>query len=221
MRYLIHTCNQRLWYVNDYLISSMIKQGIDRQNIAVYLDKNNDGCLESCMKSFLTVHKKGHTWHLQDDILICDDFKERTEYAYEESIVCGFCYDKDDRKRFVGRVNVKEMWFSFPCIRIENKIARDCAKWYFNYAKTAKEYRVLVNSKKYDDSMFFDYVADNWQTISVLNLKPALVDHVDYLIGGSIVNKIRPEKETHSVYFEDTYLISELEKQLKESKIKH
>ena len=213
MKYLIHTCNDRLWYVEKYLIPSMIEQGIDKDSILIYLDKENEGCLESCMKAFALVDKTGYTWHMQDDVLICHDFKERTEQEYE-GVVCGYCYDKDDRKRYKGQVNVKEIWYSFPCIRIPNKIARACAKWYFNYAKTANEFRVWVKMKRYDDSMFHVFLEDYYPDMKILNLVPTLVDHVDYIIGGSIVNKIRPEKETHSVYFEDFYLIEELKKKL-------
>lgn len=218
MKYMIHCCKQRLWYVYEYLIPSMIEQGINKEDIDVYLDKNNDGCLESCMKAFLSVPNDDEsTWHMQDDIIICSDFKQRTEELYSERIICGYCYDKDYRKNVVGKCRPKEMWFSFPCIKIPNRIAKKCAKWYFNFAKSDRAYHTLVLAKKYDDSVFCSYLMDFYPNESVLNLKPNLVDHIDYLIGGSIVNKIRPEKETHAPYFEDTYLIKELEDKLKKN----
>lgn len=217
IRYLIHTCNDRNWYVNEYLIPSMVEQGIDRNNIDIYLDKNNEGCLVSCMKAFSSVISDGHTWHLQDDVIICSDFKERTEKEYEESIVCGYCYEKDGRKDYVGRVNPKEMWYSFPCIRISNRVARSCARWYFNYAQFQRCYQIWIKMKKYDDSMFEIYLQDYDPDVSILNLKPNLVDHVDYLIGGSVINDMRPEKETHALYFDEKYLLKKLEVRLKNS----
>ena len=147
--YLIHTCNQRFRYVKDYLIPSMINQGISKEDVQIYLDVNNDGCLESCMQAFMSVPKDGNTWHLQDDVIICHDFKERTEKDYQEDIVCGYCFVGDDKKRYIGSVSQRQMWYSFPCIQIPNKIARDCAKWFFNKAKRNPEYQVWIKMKKY------------------------------------------------------------------------
>ena len=213
-KYLIHTCNQRLWYVHEHLIPSMLAQGIASWDIEVYLDKENEGCLLTCMKAFLAVPPSGYTWHMQDDVIICSDFKQRTEYPYEEDIVCGYCYDKDDRKNYTGRVEQEHMWYSFPCIRIANKLARGCGRWFFNEAQFAKEYQTWIKMKKYDDSMFDWYTKYHWTEVSVLNLIPNLVDHIDYLIGGSIINSIRPEVETHAVYFQYKYLIDELKEKL-------
>ena len=216
MKYLIHACNKRLWYVDNYLIPSMIEQDINRKDIDVYLDKNNEGCLESCMKAFLSVPNDAEsTWHLQDDVIICSDFKQRTEELYNEGIVCGYCYDKDDRKNVVGNCKPKEMWFSFPCIKIPNKIAKKCANWYFNKVKQDNAYGVYVRSKKHDDTLFYIFMEDYYPDMNVLNLMPNLADHVDYLLGGSVVNYMRLEKETHATYFEDAYLIEELEQKLK------
>ena len=52
MRYLIHTCLQRHWYVKDYLIPSMIAQGIPDEEIQVWLDSERKGNLASCIESF-------------------------------------------------------------------------------------------------------------------------------------------------------------------------
>ena len=213
--YLIHTCNQRFRYVKDYLIPSMINQGISKEDVQIYLDVNNDGCLESCMQAFMSVPKDGNTWHLQDDVIICHDFKERTEKDYQEDIVCGYCFVGDDKKRYIGSVSQRQMWYSFPCIQIPNKIARDCAKWFFNKAKRNPEDQVWIKMKKYDDSVFDVYLQDYHPDIKVLNLVPNLVDHIDYLIGGSVTNYMRPEKETRALYFEDIELIKDLENELK------
>ena len=77
-QYLIHTYPKRLWYVEQYLIPSMLAQGIDKASIIVYNDVNKEGNLLSCMKAFASVNNDDNgTWHLQDDVLICKDFKER------------------------------------------------------------------------------------------------------------------------------------------------
>ena len=149
-RYLIHTCEERWWYVSDYLVPSMIEQGIHRDDISIYLDVG-DGCLVACMKAFLSVpNNDDGVWHLQDDIIICSDFKERTE-QYDEGIVCGYCYVKDDRQRYVGEVDKRKIWYSFPCIRIPNRIAHGCGAWFYSHVLNNKEYYMWIRAKKYDD----------------------------------------------------------------------
>ena len=215
-KYLIHTCNQRLWYVKDYLIPSMVMQGIDENAISIYLDTENDGCLEACMKAFLSVpNNNSSTWHLQDDIIVCSDFKDMTEKFYSCDVVCGYCYAFDGNKDKVGYVTSKDMWYSFPCIKIPNKIARKCANWYFNKVKHDDAYRLYVQSKRHDDTLFHMFMEDYFFDTIVLNLVPNIVDHVDYLIGGSITNKIRPEKETHAAHFIDSAVLENLEKILR------
>ena len=216
MKYLIHSCKKRYWYVKNYLIPSMVKQGIREQNIHVYLDYNDDGCLQSCMKSFNGMPDDNTgTWHLQDDVIICSDFKERTLRlsSLYDGIICGYCYRFDDNRYKIGNVKAKEMWYSFPCIYIPNKVARDCANWFYNKVVNDGAYFLYVKSKKHDDTLFRIFVEDYYPNIHVTNLSPNLVDHIDYLIGGSIINNSRDVKETHAVYFEESELVKELEKE--------
>lgn len=214
-KYMIHACLDRLWYVNEHLIPSMTEQGINREDIDIYLDEKKEGCLFACMKAFYSVSKEEvGTWHLQDDVLISSDFKKKTEEYSKDYIVCGYCFTLDYSKVYTGFVEPKHMWFSFPCIYIPNKVARQCAKWFFNKVIKDRAYSVYVNSKRHDDTLFHWFVEDYYSDMKALNLVPNIVDHVDYLIGGSIVNAIRPDKETHAAYFEDNYLVDDLSKKL-------
>ena len=90
MKYMIHACPKRMWYVGDYLIPSMLAQGIDKGNIIVWNDIDGVGNLASCLASFASCQEEGETWHLQDDVVICHDFAERTASA-PKGVVCGFC----------------------------------------------------------------------------------------------------------------------------------
>lgn len=81
MKYMIHACPKRMWYVSDYLIPSMLAQGIDKGNIIVWNDIDGVGNLASCLASFASCQEEGETWHLQDDVVICHDFAERTASA--------------------------------------------------------------------------------------------------------------------------------------------
>ena len=51
-KYVIHACQQRKWYVDDYLIPSMLKQGINEDDITIWLDDKHQGNLFACMNCF-------------------------------------------------------------------------------------------------------------------------------------------------------------------------
>lgn len=213
-KYLIHSCIPRQWYVDEYLIPSMLKQGIHIDDIDVYYDENNDGCLESCMKSFLNMPDDNDgTWHLQDDVIISASFKERTEH-FNHSIVCGFCSQYDTHK-LGGWSNVSDAWYSFPCIRIPNSIAKQCGKFYYNSVIHNPEYRVWIHSKKYDDSIFKIFLEMYYPEMKVFNVIPNLVNHIDYLIGGSIINSVRNDKIIASLFWDENNLIEALRTNLK------
>lgn len=210
IKYVIHACPSRMWYVNDYLVPSMKSQGITL--VDVKCDTNNRGCLEHCMDIFMKMWGDGGTWHLQDDVIICRNFKELTE-EYSSGIVCGFDYVLDHPEN-VGYVTPDKMWYSFPCIHIPNELARECAKWFYKKARKDDKYAKWVAERKFDDSIFQEFLINNYPEMRVLNLKPNLVDHVDFLIGGSIINGARKYPQTRAQYFDDNGLVTELKNRL-------
>lgn len=215
-KYLIHASPKRIWYVTDYLIPSMIAQGIDRSDILILNDATGIGCLMKTMTCFAeTERNDSGVWHLQDDVLISRDFKERTE-AYNFGVVCGYCYDtEDDRIGRSGYVRMEDMWFSFPCIRIPNSLARDVGEWFFKTVLPENLFTMHVSSGKHDDVLFYKYVKGFMADQISLNLSPTLVAHVDYLIGGSTINPGRKsEKVGKNLYFKDTDLIEDLSNRL-------
>ena len=207
--YLIHACLNRLRYVYDYLIPSLQAQGIE--NVDVRCDTKHLGCLESCMSIFDSMESEGGTWHLQDDVIVCHNFKELTE-RYDSGIVCGFTQTRSTK---IGLVKPHHMWWSFPCIRIPNEIAKGCAQWYYSFAQYYAKYYEWVEMKKCDDNFLREYLIKEHPDKAVLNLAPNLVDHIDWLIGGSIVNDYRGDYQVRAQYFEDRYLVDELEMDLK------
>ena len=213
MQYIIHTCQDRLWYVEEYLLPSMLEQGILRENISIYVDRHNLGNLEACMKIFQAMpNDKEHSWHLQDDSIISDNFKEITERQYEEDIICAFASKYD--KAMPGKTDVFNMWWSFQCIRIPNNIAHKCAKWFYDTAVYDKEYQFYVRQRKFDDLIFQRFIQEQFPKLSVLNLAPNLVNHIDWLIGGSQCNKQR-EDIVLSQYWENNDIILDLKEKLK------
>lgn len=211
-QYMIHTMPKRLWYVEEYLIPSMVAQGISRDKISVYNDTKKEGNLRACMNAFKSVGcSEEGTWHLQDDVIISHDFKEQTE-THDKGIVCGFksMYDKGNPE---GEVEREKMWFSFLCIRIPNKIAIECADWVLRYMIGNPVYRYWWENGKNDDMFFRWYLKDHYPDISGFNLSPNIVDHIDYLIGGT-VNSSKRIVQIRSELWEDEYLVKELERQM-------
>lgn len=209
-KYMIHAVPRRMWYVNEFLIPSMLDQGIRREDIQVYEDVARDGNLRACLKSFAMCDGDGGRWHLQDDVCICKDFKERTE-KYDDGIVCGFSseqYDgtSDKKKGVVERVN---MWFSFPCIRIPNEYARDCSEWVSTYIIGNPIYKHFWEKGVNDDWAFRAWLKQAHPTDKALNIMPCLVDHIDYLIGGG-TGVLSRKKPVRAQYWEDEDIVQAL-----------
>lgn len=212
--YMIHTIPKRKWYVEQFLIPSMLEQGIKRENITVYCDNKRQGNLKACMNSWLTLPEDGGTWHLQDDVLICRDFKKRTE-KYNAGFIAGFGSNLYDSKKPSGLSLLSNIRWTFPCVRIPNKIAKDCAKWVLEYIVGNPVYREKTKNGNGDDWAFRLYSENFLKDKMCLNLDSTLVEHVDWLIGGSSIGSTR-KVECKSLNFEDEDLVEDLRRRLKE-----
>ena len=212
-KYLIHAMPKRMWYVENYLIPSMVEQGIAKENIQVYNDEKQEGNLRSWLNSIkLLPNDEEGTWHLQDDVIISHNFKEVTE-AMDVGVVCGF-KSKNDGDNPYGPVNFSQSWFSFLCIRIPNDIAHECAEWVDQYMIGNPVYREYWRDGVNDDWMFRQFMNTKYKRALAINLKPNIVDHIDYLIGGT-VNSNKGITEIRAKYWEDEYLVDELKEKLK------
>jgi len=204
VRYLIHATPKRMWYVENYLIPSMFDQGIDY--VDVWEDVDNEGNLMSCMKAFEECGQyPGGTWHLQDDVIISRKFAEITSKGGSE-ILCGFTCDV---------FAMPHMQYSFPCIYIPNRYASGCAEWFFK-PRQQERFNNFILRRKCDDEVFMAYA--NEMKLPYKNLNPCLVDHVDYLLGGSVANHDRFEKQVRAKFWEDEYLVKDLEVRLADRK---
>lgn len=193
MKILIHAVPERMWYVRDFLIPQLTGQGIDREDIAVWLDDEGKGNLQSCMESFAALEDvPGGTWHLQDDVLVASDFAVRAQLE-DVGVVYGFCcrYFRDDPAQ-AGTVYAPDAWHSFQCVRIPNETAAACAEWFFSgqYLE-APEVLPVVRAGKGDDTVFHTFLELHRGRFPVRNLAPNLVEHVDWLIGGSVLHAWR------------------------------
>lgn len=61
MNILIHACPQRMWYVYEQLVPSLIAQGAE---VEIWNDKEGKGNLKACMESFAARKGDGATWHI-------------------------------------------------------------------------------------------------------------------------------------------------------------
>lgn len=224
MKYMIHTHPKRSFYVDNYLIPSLEKQGIDSDDIYVVLDTDGVGNLKSflySLKMILTIpvlnEEKG-IWHLQDDVIISKDFKKKSEmYAKKDMIINGFVsnnYNKNALK-YTGKQPVKYMWLSMPCIYIPNKYINEFLTWIDNVKNLeVNEYKRRYKSNRHDDFFMYMFMQEVHGKSSCYNLKPNLVDHIDFLIGNSI-NKPRKE-QVRGYYYQDLDLVEDLERNYKD-----
>lgn len=214
-KYMIHTYPKRLWYVEEFLVPSMIEQGVNGANITVWNDEYQVGNLESCLQSFDSVPDDDYgTWHLQDDVVISSKFKELTD-KFDEGIVCGFCNTIFDScfANMVGIVPIFSGWFSFQCIRIPNRYAKEFVRWYRKIVVPANLLEDLRKDGKNDDAIWRNFIRSSHPQMQCHNLSPNIVDHIDYLIGGSAINSSR-EGTRKSYHFNEPDKIEELKEKL-------
>lgn len=216
MKYLIHTYPKRLWYVEKYLIPSMVKQGIKKKDIYIYNDEKGFGNLFAFLDSLEFILKnlseeKG-IWHLQDDVIISKDFKNVTEEVGKDKVVNGFVNKWYANVEKTGVVSVDDYWYSFPCCYIPNRYIDDFINW-LEKEKYNAPYRKRYNKGRYDDYFFYKFLQIEYPLDKMINLKPNLVDHVDYLLG--YTSGTRSKIPVRSEYFNDLDLVEKLEKEIK------
>lgn len=213
MKYLIHTCPHRKWYVDEYLVPSMIENGVDPFSIWYWNGKK--GNLTDYRESIKDLPDEDVIWHLQDDIVISPSFAAETQKDYD-GIVCGACIvaDNEDVEGTDGFVHADRMWWSFQCIRIPTKFSREFLEWLDFRYQNDFFMRMTIQTNRNDDMLFKQFLWDKHPDEWILNLKPNIVEHVDYLLGGSVTNQRRPE-QIRARYFEDFQVIEELKEKLK------
>lgn len=216
MQLMIHACPERRWYVDEFLVPEMRRQGIEPE---VWLDAKRKGNLSACMEAFAACDGDGGTWHLQDDVLPARDFAERVkDLADGDAVLCGFVNElggPDCNLR--GWVYMPDMWYSFPCTYIPNAIARECAEWWFSGAWRSEVQALAISAAedgRGDDFLFREFMEIHHGGEMALNLTPCLVEHVDWLIGGSTVSPFRGYY-ARAVYWEDEELVKNLEQRIK------
>ena len=212
MKVMVHACPKRMWYVEGFLVPELERQGADE--IEIFNDTEGLGNLRACMKAFASCAGDGGTWHIQDDVLLCRDFVERCR-EHDDGVVYGFCNEAfTDDPLQTGRVSVEDAWHSFQCIRIPDAYARECAAWLDGPGKTSGLYPIWIKSGKMDDDVFRTFLIDQHGRETVENLKPNLVEHVDWIVGGSVLHPWRGYI-ARAYWWDDEDLVKELKEAVK------
>lgn len=220
--YMVHTCESRFWYVRDFLLPSMLKQGIIQDHILVYRDKNKIGNLRAWVDSCnrLAVQSRyariKNVWHLQDDVVISKNFKKITEEYDNNDIVCGFTCGYDVQPEAgTFPLEYHKMWYSFPCINISTQLTTEFANWANSNLWQSQHFREAVKRGNCDDLIFREWLYDTHGKTEEINLDPNIVNHIDKWLGGSVCNQQRdPDKDTMSIFWEDKGELAELKKAL-------
>lgn len=214
MKYIIHACPARMWYVDGILVPDMKKQGIKASDIIVWNDSDGLGNLQSWLASCQYIlDKYGNEpgiWHLQDDVVIASTFKAEAEKA-DNMIVNGFVSIKFNKIRYTlkGEQRVLNHWNSFPCMYIPMKYINGFLKWWDKVGQFDPNYQSRIEENKADDYLFWAYMRRVRRLDHVINLAPNIADHIDYMMGGSVVNPQRTENAV-SAWWEEPELLAEL-----------
>lgn len=214
MKFLIHACPKRMWYVEKFLYPQLRDQGAPAEDIEIWNDAEGKGNQISFFESCAARAGDGGTWHIQDDVLLCRDFIKRCA-ELDDGVVYGFCCPAfTDDPAQIGRVALPDAWHSFQCVRIPDAYARECAAWYFDDARHRFIFHKWIASGKMDDSLFRAFLEDRHPDEIICNCAPNLVEHVDLLIGGSILSEWRSYC-ARSCYWDDEELILDLKNRIK------
>ncbi len=219
MKYMIHTCQKRLWYVEDFLIPSLKEQGIKQEDIILWNDAEMKGNLPSWLGACEYVRDNladgRGIWHLQDDIVLGSKFREEAEKAGDMVINAWVC-TRFNSKRYTmkGEVGVLYHWNSFQCIYIPTRYTTGFLSWY--YREAIKDERCLdrIRENRWDDWLFWCYMRRKHKNEKCLNLAPNICEHIDYMIGGSVAT---PERQGNvvGVYWYENEILEKLWHDLK------
>ena len=205
MNILIHACEQREEYVRGFLIPELIRQGWDKDKIVLWVDHGR-GNLQAYLGSYAALPDTGDWWHLEDDVLPDGRFfKYAQGLSHFPGIVCGFGAGLYYGLRDFGYVqDPSEIFYSFPCIRIPCEVVKSFLRW---LEQVKDRFKKTISSGAGIDYLFREYIKT--QDVPIFNFKPCLVEHIDDLLGGSLVN---PERgQAKAVIFEDPGALARLQ----------
>jgi hypothetical protein len=210
-----------MWYVEEFLIPSMTAQGILEEEILVWNDGHGWGNLKAFVESMRFVSEcfpiDESIWHLQDDVLIASNFYEVTKRI--NVLAYGFCNERFDFENYghCGETTASDSWHSFQCVCIPNHYAREFYEWFVYLTENTFRLMPWTKAGKMDDTNFRLFTGEKHPNDPCLNVRPNLVEHVDTLIGGSMLvdNATRNYLPT-AMYFDEPELVEDLKRRLRD-----
>lgn len=209
LKFMIHLCPKRKWYVDEFLIPKLKERGVKEEEMLLYLDDKGDGFLQSFINSMgicADFKKDTMVIHLQDDVYPRSDFYAKCAANKDDyDIISGYCNPVSKSKTKSGEVNVKDTWYSFPCIGINSRLSYRFISWWLGTGYKEKEYQMFISEKKFGDAIFKDYIQKYEKDARCINLRPTICQNVDSWIGGSVINFMRPTffGSDETLYFEE------------------
>ena len=148
-------------------------------------------------------------------------FCGRDPWQVTKSAIGDFCVECVCLARGPSRTTPKyavDAWNSFQCVRIPDAYARECAAWVrgekWITQSPSPELPIMYKLGNGDDTFFHEFMACMHPYDVAENLKPNIVEHVDWLLGGSSIQKWR-DYIARAEFFEDTDLVDELRERIK------
>lgn len=198
--YVIHTSPKRIKFVNEYMVPCFKRYGI--QDIIVWNDEQMIGQLNAwtdCARWIVSEKNEYRgTWHLEDDVVPCKNFKTLSEQLSGKSIVVqGFITDNKffGFKGETGILPFQYLPYGMQCIYIPNLYLKGFIDFVDTFVKTGmyrkKQYEC---GTLYSDAVFRTFMKRYYKDTLINNLDDCMVEHVDYLIGGSSVRKQKDTK---------------------------
>ena len=193
--YVIHTSPKRIDFVKKYMIPCFKRYGIE--NIKVWNDVEMIGQLRAwtdCARWIISEKSDYEgTWHLEDDVIPCKDFKALSETLPQTAdIIQGFITENKlfDFNGKTGVTSVKDLPYGTQCIYIPNRFLQGFVKFFDEVVSTG-DYRARQFNcgTLYADNVFRGYMRRYHNDVTVNNLDSCMVEHIDYLIGGRSVKK--------------------------------
>jgi len=193
--YVIHTSPKRIDFVQGYMIPCFERYGI--KDIIVWNDVKMEGQLQAWTKcaEWIVMNKPDYegTWHLEDDVVPCKNFKAIADSVSAEGIIVqGFVTNNPfaDFKGKTGKLPVQCLPYGMQCIYIPNFYLKGFIYFVDKYVNTG-----LYHKRQYDcgtlysDNVFRGLVRKYCKDSCVNILEDCMVEHIDYLIGGRSIKK--------------------------------
>lgn len=204
--FVIHCVPKRRKWVDGYIIPELKKH---KEKYIIYEDKKGDGNLKSFTNSLDKVKDiPNGCWHIQDDIYFAKDFFERIKKMPKDMLILGFT-SADWCLGAPGTQFISGAWLSFQCVYIPTRYTKGFRQFLKDYYD---EYKDMIDQNCNDDTLFKKHLLKNFPSDWVWNEKPNLVNHIDYLIGGTTIHKnFKPHL---ALYWDEP--IEEMEQKVKE-----